>query len=90
MYLSLGDFTKAIEYHNLFLEITKEIGDRHGEGESYGSLANDYLALGDLMKAIDFCSRQLNIAKEVGDIRGSSLLFISFHFRISGPTAKSR
>ena len=67
MYLSLGDFTKAIEYHNLFHEITKEIGDRHGEGESYGSLANDYLALGDLMKAIDFCSRQLNIAKEVGD-----------------------
>ena len=55
MYLSLGDFTKAIEYHNLFLEITKEIGDKHGEVISYGGLANDYRSLGNLIKAIDFC-----------------------------------
>jgi hypothetical protein len=31
-YDSLGDFSKAIEYHTQHLAITKEVGDRAGEG----------------------------------------------------------
>ena len=37
-YGSLGDFRKAIEYHEKHLKIAKEIGDRTGEGEAYGNL----------------------------------------------------
>ena len=33
----LGNFKKAIEYHNQDLTIAKELGDRAGEGRAYGS-----------------------------------------------------
>ena len=35
-YYSLGDFRKAIEHHERHLEISKEVGDRAGEGRAYG------------------------------------------------------
>ena len=31
---SLGDYRKAIDYHEKHLKIAKEIGDRAGEGKS--------------------------------------------------------
>ena len=34
---SLGDFRKAIEYHEKHLKIAKEIEDRAGEGGAYGT-----------------------------------------------------
>ena len=37
-YQSLGDFSKVIEYHTQHLAITKEVGDRAGEGTAYGNL----------------------------------------------------
>ncbi|CAH3146033.1 unnamed protein product [Pocillopora meandrina] len=68
--LCLGDFKKAIEYHNLHLKIAKEVGDKHGEGGAYGNLGNAYRRLGDFKKAIEYHNLQLNIAKEVGDKHG--------------------
>ena len=41
-YDSLGDYQKAIEYHEKHLKIAKEIGDRAGEGGAYGNLGNAY------------------------------------------------
>ena len=35
-YRSLGDYRKAIEYHEKFLKIAQEIDDRSGEGTAYG------------------------------------------------------
>ena len=64
---SLGDFEKAIQYHELDLKIAKEVGDRAGEGKSYASLGNAYFSLGDFGKAIQYHERDLKIAKEVGD-----------------------
>ena len=46
-YFSLGDFRKAIEYHEKDLKIAIEIGDRAGEGRAYGNLGNAYFSLGD-------------------------------------------
>ena len=37
-YHNLGDFRKAIEYHNRHLKISKEVGDRTGEGRAYCNL----------------------------------------------------
>ena len=37
-YHSLGDFRKAIEYHEKDLKIAIEICDRAGEGRSYANL----------------------------------------------------
>ena len=36
---------KAIEYHEKHLKIAKEIGDRAGEGRTYGNLGNAYHSL---------------------------------------------
>ena len=36
----MGDYKKAIEYHEKHLKIAKEIGDRAGEGRAYGNLGN--------------------------------------------------
>ncbi|KAL9963813.1 hypothetical protein ACROYT_G027358 [Oculina patagonica] len=69
-YYSLGDFKKAIEYHERHLKIAKEVGDRAGEGKSYGNLGNAYRSLGDFKKAIEYHERDLKIAKEVGDRAG--------------------
>ena len=40
-YQSLGDYRKAIEYHEKRLKIAQEIGDRSGEGAAYGNLGSD-------------------------------------------------
>ena len=64
---SLGDFKKAIDYHERHLKIAKEVGDRSGEGNAYGNLGNAYDSLGDFKKAIDYHEHCLKIAKEVGD-----------------------
>ena len=63
----MGDFRKAIEYHEKHLEIAIEVGDRMGEGHAYGSLGNAYQSLGDFEKAIEYNKKHLRIAMEVGD-----------------------
>ena len=69
-YHRLGDFKKAIQYHERYLNITKEVGDRAGEGKSYANLGNNYHRLGDFKKAIQYHELDLKIAKEVGDRTG--------------------
>ena len=68
-YRSLGDFRKAIEYHEKHLEIAIEIGDRDRaqEGDAYGNLGNAYSSLGDFRKAIEYDEKHLEIAIEIGD-----------------------
>ena len=69
-YQSLGDFRKAIQYHELRLQIAKEVGDKAGEGRAYGNLGNAYQRLCDFHKAIKYHEHRLQIAKEVGDKDG--------------------
>jgi len=69
-YDSLGDFSKAIEYHAQHLEIAKEVGDRGGEGKAYANLGCAYQAQGGFRKAIEYQTQCLAIAKEVGDRAG--------------------
>jgi len=52
-YSRLGDYPKAIEYHQKNLEIARQIGDKQGEGNAYGNLGNAYSRLGDYPKAIE-------------------------------------
>ncbi|CAH3186124.1 unnamed protein product [Porites evermanni] len=69
-YYSLGDFRKAIEYHERHLEISREVGDRAGERKAYCNLGNAYDSLGDFQKAIEYHERDLKISKEMGDRAG--------------------
>ena len=65
-YLSLGDYSKAIEFHQQSLSIAKEIGKKGSEGGAYTGLGNAYHSLGDYGKAIEFHQQSLSIAKEIG------------------------
>ena len=51
-YYNLGDFQKAIEYHERNLKISTEVGDKAGEGIAYVNLGNAYHRLEDFQKAV--------------------------------------
>ena len=53
-YHSLGDYRKALEYHEKRLKITKEIGDRAGEAEAYCNIGNAYSFLEQIENAVDY------------------------------------
>ena len=69
------DYVKAIEYHRQRLAIAKEVGDRAGEGLTYGNLGNAYRSQGDFSKAIEHHGQRLAIAKEVGDRAGEGMAY---------------
>ena len=66
-YYYLGDYRKAIEFHQQSLSIAKEIGKKGSEGGAYTGLGNAYHSLGDYSKAIEFHQQSLSIAKEIGN-----------------------
>jgi tetratricopeptide (TPR) repeat protein len=68
-YQSLGEYRRAIEYHEHHLDIAREIGDRRGEGNALGNLGNSYQSLGEYQRAIEYQDQVLQIAREVGDRR---------------------
>jgi tetratricopeptide (TPR) repeat protein len=57
MYQSLGSFSQALEHHKEHLAISKEVGDRAGEGMAYGNLGNAYRSQGDFSQAIHHVPR---------------------------------
>ena len=67
MYESLGNYEKAIEFHQRSLSIAKEIGEKGSEGAAYTNLGNAYHSLGDYKTAIEFHQQSLSIAKEIGE-----------------------
>ncbi|MFE1745134.1 CHAT domain-containing protein, partial [Coleofasciculus sp. H7-2] len=69
-YDSLGDYAKAIEYHQQSLVIAREIKNRSGEGQSLGNLGNAYDSLGDYAKAIEYHQQSLVIAREIKNRSG--------------------
>ena len=66
-YYSLGDYKKAIEFHQQSLSIAKEIGNKNAEGAAYTDLGCVYRSLCDYTKAIEFHQWSLSIAEEIGD-----------------------
>lgn len=71
-YSHLGEPRKAIEYYQQAFIISKEIGDKQGEGEAIGNLGNEYSHLGELRKAIKYYEKSLKIAREMGCRYGES------------------
>ena len=74
-YRSLGDFQKAMEYHEKHLKIAKEIGDCAGEGRAYGNLGNAHCSLGDFRKAIEYHEKHLKNAIEIDDCAGEGVAY---------------
>ncbi|WP_373525620.1 tetratricopeptide repeat protein [Nostoc sp.] len=72
-YRSLGNYQQSIKFQQQHLQITREIGDRNGEGSALGNLGNAYHALGQFQSAIEFHQQHLQIAREIGDRNGESI-----------------
>ena len=65
--LTRGDLKGAVEYHQQYLTITQEIGDRLGEGRACRSLGDRYYSLQDFEKAVEYHQKYLAVSKEIGD-----------------------
>ena len=61
---------RAIEYYEQALVISREIGDRRGEGTASGQPGHAYAALGEVRRAIEYYEQALVISREIGDRRG--------------------
>ena len=51
---SLGDFLKALDYHEKHLQIAREIGLRAREGTAYANLGYTYHSLGNFRTATEY------------------------------------
>jgi tetratricopeptide (TPR) repeat protein len=65
-YHLMGDYQKAIEYHERALAIAKENSNRQSEGIVLGNLGVAYISLGQVQTAIDYYEQSLKIARKTG------------------------
>jgi tetratricopeptide (TPR) repeat protein len=72
-YYSLGQYEKAIAYHQQHYDISEEIGDRQGVGNSLGNLGSCYKDLGQYEKAIAYHQQSLEIKEEMGNRQGVAI-----------------
>ena len=63
----LGDFNKAIHYHEERLKIAKEFGDRSAERRAHSNLGNAHIFLGEFEQAAEHYKMTLLLAQELGD-----------------------
>ena len=66
----LSEPRKALEFYEQALKISREIGDRWGDGVHLGNLGNAYSDLSEPRKALEFYEQALKISREIGDRRG--------------------
>ena len=66
-YFYVADYKKAFKYYQLFLSITKDVGDKKTQACAYCNIGNVYLNLGDLKKAEEYYQQCLSIAEDAGD-----------------------
>jgi tetratricopeptide (TPR) repeat protein len=64
-YKNLGQYEKAIAYHQQDYDISEEMGDRQGVGISLGNLGNCYFCLGQYEKAIAYQQQYHDISEEI-------------------------
>ncbi|NJL56521.1 tetratricopeptide repeat protein [bacterium] len=62
----------VMAYHEQALVISREIGDRRGEGSDLGNLGIAYERLGDIPQAIAYYEQALELARAIGDRQGEA------------------
>ena len=67
VYKLQGRWDEAIKCHKESLAILRELGDRHGEGQTLGNLGNVYQLQGRWDEAIECFKQDLAICREFGD-----------------------
>ncbi|MCD4844819.1 MAG: tetratricopeptide repeat protein [Methanosarcinales archaeon] len=72
LYDQIGLYKISIDRSEKALAISKEIGDRHGEGNHLGNLGLAFSHLGEVEKAIEYFKQALEIDEELNDIRSKA------------------
>jgi tetratricopeptide (TPR) repeat protein len=72
-YYDLGQYEKAIAYHQQCHDINEEIGNRQGVAICLGSLGNCYNSLGQYEKAIAYHQQHHDISEEIGFRQGVAI-----------------
>jgi tetratricopeptide (TPR) repeat protein len=72
-YNSLGQYEKAIAYHQQFHDISEEMGNRLGVARSLGNLGNCYDSLGQHEKAISLYQQYHDISEEIDFRQGVAI-----------------
>jgi len=72
-YCSLGQYEKAIAYHQQSLEISEEIGYRQGVATSLCGLGICYKSLGQYEKAISYHQKFHDISEAMSDWKGVAI-----------------
>ena len=88
---ALGNYTRAIDFYQQSLDISREIGNRQGEASSLGGLGIVYYFLRKYEQAIHFSQQWLDISREIGDRQGevSSLSALGTAYRGIGDYARA-
>jgi len=60
-FYGLGNYKQAIKYHEAYLDICKNIGDKKGEGKCYIALGNVYSNLGNFTDAVKYQEKGLGV-----------------------------
>ena len=66
-YAALGETRRAIEYYEQDLAITRETGDRRGEGQALWNMSLALDKLGERAKAIEHARDALAIYEQIED-----------------------
>ncbi|MEO0376097.1 MAG: CHAT domain-containing protein, partial [Cyanobacteria bacterium P01_A01_bin.17] len=69
-YQALGEYGKAIRFHQDALALERQIGDRRGEAKSMGNLGLCYKRLGKHQQALQFLQQALTIFRQIGYRQG--------------------
>ncbi|MDQ1262626.1 MAG: Photosystem assembly protein Ycf3 [Euryarchaeota archaeon] len=87
----LGDTGESIYYFDQALKISRQIGDRQGEGANLAALGRAYANLGEIRKAIEYFDQAQAIFCKIGDRRGegNTLWIISLVFDKLGKRDKA-
>ena len=72
-YVALGEPQSAIAQFEQALVISREIGDRRGEGITLSNLGNAYTSLGDARRAIEQYQQALVLLSKVGERHAEGL-----------------
>ncbi|CAH3166085.1 unnamed protein product [Porites lobata] len=70
---SVDQYTKAEEYLQKTVLISKEIRDKKGEASAYKQLGDVFHSVGQYTKAEEYLQKALLISKEIGDKKGEAL-----------------
>ena len=92
VHLLLGDYSKALDYHQQALVILRYIGDKNGQSKVLNGFGIVYENLGDYPKALDYYQQVLVIHKELGNKRreGMDLTNIGEVYKNTGEYKKAK